>query len=65
MLWIWIQSYFRFTKKLVFTKESSTATGTAKATATATATATARAPERWERWERVPSQVEILAATFG
>ena len=24
-----------------------------------------RAPERWERWERVPSQFEILAATFG
>ena len=23
-----------------------------------------RAPERWERWERVPSQHEILAATF-
>ena len=22
-----------------------------------------RAPERWERWERVPSQFEILAAT--
>ena len=65
MSWIWIQSYFRFIKKFVFTKESSTATGTAKATATATATATARASERWERWERVPSQVEILAATFG
>ena len=27
--------------------------------------ARARAPERWERWERVPSQFEILAATFG
>ena len=26
---------------------------------------TVRAPERWERWERVPSQFEILAATFG
>ena len=26
--------------------------------------APARAPERWERWERVPSQFEILAATF-
>ena len=25
----------------------------------------ARAPERWERWECVPSQFEILAATFG
>ena len=24
-----------------------------------------RASERWERWERVPSQFEILAATFG
>ena len=24
-----------------------------------------RAPERWERWERVPSQFEILEATFG
>ena len=24
-----------------------------------------RAPERWERWKRVPSQFEILAATFG
>ena len=24
-----------------------------------------RAPERWERWERVPSQYEIFAATFG
>ena len=24
-----------------------------------------RAPERWERWECVPSQFEILAATFG
>ena len=24
-----------------------------------------RAPERWKRWERVPSQFEILAATFG
>ena len=24
-----------------------------------------RATERWERWERVPSQFEILAATFG
>jgi hypothetical protein len=24
-----------------------------------------RAPERWEWWERVPSQFEILAATFG
>ena len=24
-----------------------------------------RAPERWERWERVPSQFGILAATFG
>ena len=23
------------------------------------------APERWERWERVPSQFEIFAATFG
>ena len=23
-----------------------------------------RAPERWERWERVPSQLEILAATL-
>ena len=26
---------------------------------------TTRAPERWERWECVPSQFEILAATFG
>ena len=26
---------------------------------------TLRAPEIWERWERVPSQFEILAATFG
>ena len=25
----------------------------------------ARAPELWERWERVSSQFEILAATFG
>ena len=25
----------------------------------------AGAPERWERWDRVPSQFEILAATFG
>ena len=24
-----------------------------------------RAPERWERWDCVPSQFEILAATFG
>ena len=24
-----------------------------------------RAPKKWERWERVPSQFEILAATFG
>ena len=24
-----------------------------------------RAPERWERWECVPSQFRILAATFG
>ena len=24
-----------------------------------------RAPERWERWERVPSQFLILAATLG
>ena len=24
-----------------------------------------RAPERWEQWERVPSQFVILAATFG
>ena len=24
-----------------------------------------RAPERWERWEPVPSQFEILAAAFG
>ena len=24
-----------------------------------------RAPERWEGWEHVPSQFEILAATFG
>ena len=24
-----------------------------------------RAPERWERWECVPSQFVILAATFG
>ena len=27
--------------------------------------ASSRAPEKWERWERVPSQFEILAATFG
>ena len=26
---------------------------------------TIRAAERWERWERVPSQFVILAATFG
>ena len=24
-----------------------------------------RAPERWERWDHVPSQFVILAATFG
>ena len=24
-----------------------------------------RAPERWEQWEHVPSQFDILAATFG
>ena len=24
-----------------------------------------RAPERWELWKRVPSQFDILAATFG
>ena len=24
-----------------------------------------RAPERWERWERVPSQFRILPANFG
>ena len=26
---------------------------------------THRAPERWERWEQIPSQFEILTATFG
>ena len=30
-----------------------------------TMTILSRAPERWERWECVPSQFEILAATFG
>ena len=29
------------------------------------ASPSSRAPERWERWERVPSQFVILAATFG
>ena len=28
-------------------------------------TAQARAPEKWKGWERVPSQFEILGATFG